>query len=69
MSQRATLLVQDNQFGPPALARKTLLGRANLLSKASFSQGTKHLALFGKVREARDPSMPLYLPAPLPCLF
>lgn len=29
-SQRATLLVQDSQFGSLALARKTLLGRANL---------------------------------------
>jgi len=66
MSQRATLLVQDSRFGSPALARKTLLGRANLLSKASFSQGTKHLALLGKVREARDPKAPILALRPCP---
>lgn len=57
-SQQATFPVQDNRFGSPALARKTLSGRANLHSKASFSQGTKLLALLGKVREARDPNRP-----------
>jgi len=43
-----------------------LLGRANLLSKASFSQGTKHLALLGKVREARDPKAPILALRPCP---